>query len=53
MHGREGQGVSIVLDVVPTQDMGAGHAGESVGGKRKRKLSGRGAAVFFRDLKVI
>jgi hypothetical protein len=30
-HGREGAGVSIVLDVVPIQDMGAGRAGESLG----------------------
>jgi hypothetical protein len=30
-HGREGAGVSIVLDVVPTQDFGAGNAGESLG----------------------
>jgi hypothetical protein len=26
-HGREGKGVSIVLDVVPTQDKGVGQAG--------------------------
>jgi hypothetical protein len=31
MHGRAGQGVSIVLDVVPIQDRGAGGAGEGLG----------------------
>jgi hypothetical protein len=30
-HGREGAGVSIVLDVVPTHDKGAGKAGEGLG----------------------
>jgi hypothetical protein len=30
-HGREGAGVSIVLDVVPIQDKGAGGAGEGLG----------------------
>jgi hypothetical protein len=43
-HGRAGQGVSIVLDVVPTQDKGTSGAGESVGGA----VSDRGAACFFR-----
>ncbi len=45
MHGRAGQGVSIVLDVVPSQDLGAGNAGESLG-----KISHRGAAMFFTKL---
>jgi hypothetical protein len=30
-HGREGAGVSIVLDVVPTQDLGSARTGESLG----------------------
>ncbi len=30
-HGREGAGVSIVLDVVNTQDYGEGSAGEGLG----------------------
>ncbi len=49
MHGRAGQGVSIVLDVVPTQDMGVGNTGEGLG-----ELTARGAAKFFSTtMKVI
>jgi hypothetical protein len=31
MHGRTGQGVPIVLDVVPTQDVSVGNAGRGLG----------------------
>ncbi len=42
MHGRAGQGVSIVVDVVPKQDKGAGRAGEGLG-----LITQRGVAKFF------
>jgi hypothetical protein len=42
-HGREGVGVSIVLDVVPTHDKGAGRAGESLG-----RISHTAVATHFR-----
>jgi hypothetical protein len=40
MHGRAGQGVSMVVDVVPTQDKGAGGAGESLGEISREVLQG-------------
>jgi hypothetical protein len=42
MHGRAGQGVSIVVDVVPTQDKSAGALGEGLGG-----ISGREAGHLW------
>jgi hypothetical protein len=43
-HGREGAGVSIVLDVVPTQDLGEGRAGEGLG-----HISNTEVAKHFRN----
>jgi hypothetical protein len=42
MHGRAGQGLSIVVDVVVTQGSGVGNAGEGLG-----PIARGGAAVFF------
>ena len=45
-HGREGAGVSIVLDVVPTQDSGEGRAGEGLG-----HISNTEVAKHFRPMR--